>query len=113
MKDIKQIQRDLDELYEYDIDLLAPPTKPSAKHTNRARFLQMCVHYLETKPSEAFLKKELERINTRIYEIIKLFNCWATEKQFDTQEKKLSAYRKEMGIIELEKQVDALKFLID
>jgi len=112
MKSISDLKRQLDNLVDLEIDLLNPPVASSAKAKNKAKFLTTCIRYLESAPSDDFIEKEVKRIGQRIHEIMRVYGCWATDKTFDSDEKRLAAYRNYYGVPQLETQLDCLKFLL-
>ena len=113
MKNISDLKRQLDNLQDQDIDILNPPLPSSAKQKNRAKFLSTCIQYLESEPSEAFVKKEIGRIETRIAEIMRMKINWTTDKRFESKEKAELSYRLHYGVPQLEVQLNTLKFLAE
>jgi len=68
-------------------------------------------HYLETFPSEEFIKSEIGRISKRIELIHEQFEEWTPSQYFEKEKEKYNAYMKECGVPKLRLQLKALLFI--
>lgn len=79
----------------------------------RRDFLRVCVHYLESNPSEDFIKKEETRLENRINMYMKEYQPLDETK---SSKKECTAhrveYQKEMGIPKLRIQLKTLYYLL-
>lgn len=106
MKEVKSIQTEIDSLLE---ELKhAEKDKPLFK---RLQFLKVCKMYLETNPSEDFIKKEKSRLSKRIQ---LLRDGYSGYKAKDPDPKKWkSEYNKATGLNQLNVQLRTINFLLN
>lgn len=82
------------------------------KIKKRLSFLIDCIRYLESHPTEEFLKKEQDRLAKRIVLLKAGFKDWLPDKQYDTEKKQQIAYYKECKIPSLNNHLKTIKFLL-
>lgn len=75
-------------------------------------FLKQCKMYLETEPSEEYLKKEKLSLELKINAIEERFGSW-TAGRSGGQTELLSKYHSESGYNNLRVQLKTLKYLLD
>lgn len=83
------------------------------KIVNRISFLRQTITYLEQDNREDFLKQELDRLQKRKDLIQKDFVNWIPNKFFEKEKHKLKEYEKEMDIPKIDRQIKALKFILN
>src|SRR5260221_14692039 len=69
------------------------------------QFLKTCIAYLESQPTEEFVKQEVKRIETRLDLINKEYDGWITAKVFKNDKEKLKGYLKDFDVPLLKLQV--------
>ena len=83
-----------------------------SKAANRIEFLKTVKMYIQSEPTEAFCKKELDRLESRV---TKLQGDYPVLKNCDrkTQTAKIKEYEKELGIPALKLQIKTLRFILN
>src|ERR1700721_1062937 len=81
------------------------------KIKKKIQFLTTIVRYLETFPSEEFIKTEISRLNKRVSMVKDQFKDYVRSKYFEKEKDKLKAYLKECGVPKLKLQLKALRFI--
>lgn len=77
----------------------------------RILFLKHVAIYLESSPTEAFIRSESDRIQKRINLISADYPRWITSKFFIKEKEKLKEYLKENEVPKLKMQLSALFFI--
>jgi hypothetical protein len=85
------------------------------KHQKEIDQLKYYKYYLETNPTEIFLKEELHKLESRISSLKANYKTWAmtAPKDKDPMKDWPGIFNKEVGITKMKKQVTAIKFLLD
>lgn len=79
----------------------------------RLPLLRVCKMYVETNPSEEFIKKEIGRLTNRIDAFMKTYvPLDETRFTLAVLKKHKKDFEKEMDMPKLKKQISALKFII-
>src|ERR1700761_7841556 len=60
----------------------------------RIAFLKMVIAFLESGPTDEFLKSEIERLSTRYKKIMELFPAWTPTQYFEKEKDKLKEFEK-------------------
>lgn len=79
-----------------------------SKTRNRIQFLKMIEMYLKESPTEDFIKKEKERIESRINSIMSLFN----EEAYKNPKPAKLKFESDNGIPHLKQQLKTLIFIL-
>lgn len=74
--------------------------------------LRLVASYLETNPTEQFVKKERDRVSNRIYQIELLYSGWLPAEIFTSPKAKLKAYEKMHDIPKLREQLRVLDYIL-
>jgi len=109
MKQLKQIQQELDALRKQGKDAVFTEQRKIEK---RILFLEMCRLYLETKPREEFIKKQLESIGFIVGTLESRFGQWASHRTGGNKELRRE-YNALCQIPKYKQQIKTLKFLPD
>jgi hypothetical protein len=84
-----------------------------ARLKNKLSYLKICKAYLESNPSEDFLKKEVGRIENRVNKIMELCIPLDESRALKSDiNKHKKAYESEMGIVTIKKQLSTLYYLL-
>jgi hypothetical protein len=108
MRSVEQIISVIEQLKESDFDEMKPAKKKAV--FNRINFLITCQRYLESKPSEDFLRKEESRLSRRIDLIDKGLHAYC---QSSVSKSAKRDYEKENGIPTLKEQLKTIKYLLN
>lgn len=121
MKQAKEIKLELSEVTNclHNKEFEGKSERARKAHEKRLRkkipFLKTCIMYLESSPTEAFVKKELDRIETKINLRMSQFPLDQYQKSDMplTEVNKLKkAHEKKYEIPHLREQVRTLRFLL-
>jgi hypothetical protein len=83
------------------------------KLQSRILFLKMVVAFLETGPTDEFLKGEIGRLSARYKKIMDLFPAWTPTQYFEKEKDKLREFEKLNDIPKLRMQTRALRYIAD
>lgn len=87
-----------------------------SKTKKRIEFLRLCKSYLESNPSEEFLKKDEERILNRMKLIHEGFDAWLKNGEEKPKVKKRedlkTIYEKKMDMPSLREKLATLKYIL-
>jgi ribosomal protein L29 len=110
MKTIKELKSQITDIIN-QVSTGAIKEKAAIREVSR---LRQNIAFLETNPSEAFLKSEIERLENIIKDKSSQFNQWFQgASQLDRNRPRPSAYYyKIMGIDVMKKQVENIKLLL-
>lgn len=110
-EEIKKVQTEMDFISDFKI----PENKKKfGELKKRVCFLKEVLMYLETNPSEEFIKNQIKKLENRIssidFSIVKLFKEGTSRKDINNSPhtKKL---KKEYNFSTLNKQLNALKYI--
>jgi hypothetical protein len=109
MKNLKTIKQDV---YNYLHSFGEMTTKEKREYEN----LKLCEKYLETKPTEEFVKSEIERISGKINFILdsnnfkQWFNC---HPEYRNDKNPQTIYRSEMGLGKFRRQLKTLNYIFN
>jgi len=116
MKTITEIQKEMDSI---KVDMMSNTKNISksdkTKLKKRHQFLTICKMYLESNPTEEYLVKEKERLNSRVTAINKGYvpDKRLIEAGLKKEERKEHAdYNKIMGLTKTRNQLQSIKFLL-
>lgn len=110
-KEIKdEIQQVKDGLSE-GIEQKSLTAKEEKSYRERLRWLNLICQYVESIPSESFVKKEIERVKERIN---LRMNAFVVNEKWDlmTIKKEKKKHRKSYEIPKLEEQLRALNYIL-
>lgn len=115
MKTAKELKSEMKEVLEAMEFQKKKDDKKSANAIRRLKgkleYLKLCLLYIESKPSEEFVKKEKERLTNRInafMELYKVPESWG--KTLKARHKR--EYEKDMGVFKLRKQLSTIHFIL-
>lgn len=112
MKTIPELQKELKDV-EYSIQ--NDEMKPAAERKLRKRipFLRTCIKYIETNPSQSFMKSEIEKVENKINLRMGQF-CLDDYQDLDkkTVNKLRKQHEKKYEVPHLREQVRTLRFLL-
>lgn len=109
MKTINELQKELDNIMQQDRSDLTPPQV--SRLQSRAAYLRHCIYYLQTHPTEDFIRKESERLSNRISQFDVHYPLWVGPAGLDDKQKR-STYEREMGYAKIKQQLKTLNFLL-
>lgn len=112
MKSTEQIQNEIDELR---VQIGAAKTdRQNKKISDKIAELKGLKLYIESKPSETFIKSEIERIEKSIERVIdpENFKIWRRSQDHSDQAKLKTQYNKELGLSTLKSQLKTLNYLL-
>lgn len=122
MKTINSLKTDRKRLVSQIVKIKDKPTlgdndkKVIKKCSDEIKLIDLCVRYLETTPSEAFVKTSIADIKQKIKVHEERFGVWdwmpPTEIKRKDLSKRLAYYRRECGIPHLKRQVKTLSYLL-
>lgn len=76
-------------------------------------FLQQVKYYLETRPSEEFLKSEILRLENKLDIINNNYKAWLNADPKNKQhEKPLTVYAKEMDVKKIKDQIETIGYIL-
>lgn len=82
----------------------------------KIEYLNQCLLYLSTDPSETFIKREINRISNQIETAYASIESWLSSQKIAVkklpEEKRKRLFEKEAGIPKLRKHLKNLKFLL-
>lgn len=83
--------------------------------SRRLQVLRQCILYLETKPTEAFLKQNVIELEKRIKAIKAGFGKWLNHAPTEIMQKRnpRQVYHNEMGLKKYRIQLETIKFLLN
>lgn len=113
MKTIQEVQDKIGQLENSDRRLFTHDEMK--ERTDEAIFLRQIKYYLETEPTEEFVKSEVARLEEKLRVIDEKFPAWLSRQkdQYSMSEKQWrNAYNKEMGVKITSNQLDNLKFIL-
>lgn len=121
MKDKLTLQQEVDRILEmkFTEDEFKGMTwekieKQKKKAEKRVAFLRHCLMYLESNPTPGFIEKEIKTLVRKIDSLNDGFGAWvksSEENKSLTQQDAKRIFRAEVGLRELEKQRECLRFL--
>lgn len=82
-------------------------------------YVDTVIKYLETEPREGFVEKELQRVQDRLISVYDGFDTWKSKnpdmvaRVLRTKTKLENYYHNQMGVPELRKQEDMLKYILE
>lgn len=85
------------------------------ERAEEAAYLRSIRNYLETEPTEEFVRSEAEKLELKLNTIEDAFEVWLSKRPepYSKSEKQWKAeYNKEMGVKNLNNQLDNLKFIL-
>jgi hypothetical protein len=74
-------------------------------------FLKLVVSYLETGPSDDFLKQEINRLEARYTKIMEHFPVWTPTQYFEKEKDRLKEFQKINDLPKLKLQMRALRYI--
>ena len=106
---IDKIQQEIDDIRS-NVIITHKTTK---KQKSRIEFLKQIKSYIESNPHEEFVISEIKRIERliKIRTSTERFYTWKIGKP--SQKATFQNFKKEMNIIELEQNLDVLKFVLN
>lgn len=114
MLEINKVTNDLSKAkLDFDNDSINLTKREQVSANNKILFLRHVLAYLNTFPSEEFVKSEIGRLRNRLQLINDQFKEWVPTQYFETDKEKLKEYLKEMGVPKLKIQIKALTFIIN
>ncbi|MET7253441.1 hypothetical protein [Dyadobacter fermentans] len=117
MRKSTDIKREIFDLANFQVKL-KPEDKEFKQNKKRIEYLNECVLYLETSPTEEFLEREVKRLEANIVYIDKQFDKWLSRQHFSAQaphqrQKSKKTFEKESGIPKLRQQLKTIEFLLN
>lgn len=99
-------------------DELTPEEKKAKREYKKTRkeydFNVSCLSYVKSAPSEVFLLKEKDRLSTALKTREEAFSVWSRNicpVKVEPKDRK-ALYRKELGLIQIEKQIKHLNYIL-
>jgi len=83
------------------------------KIQSRILFLKMVIAFLESGPTDEFLKSEIERLSARYKKIMDLYPSWTPTQYFEKDKDRLKEFEKLNDIPKLRMQTRALRYIAD
>ncbi len=79
------------------------------------QFIKSMILYLESNPSEEYLKNELSRLSLIVKSKLEQFEYWKQNIcAKNIEEKKMkTVFKQELGLTDIEKRIKTLKYLIE
>lgn len=112
MKQVSDIQKEITEVTMQIKDLADFP-KDVKKLKKRLPVLLFLQQYLETAPTEEFLRKEVQRLSNRVKEVMKMYVPLDPQHNMNAQiSKHKREFEKIWEIPKIKKQIEALKYLL-
>lgn len=112
MKTIHQIRKEIDSIL--SLDRSDMKKREHNRHSKRVILLNSCLMYLETKPDEEFINKEIARLTKRIDAITAgqpNFEGMAI-RNIPAEKELIKSYLKEYKVPELSEQLKTLNYLL-
>lgn len=109
MKTIKEVNQEIKSLNEEALEAGEKRIKAIKKRLEELHLYKL---YLETKPREEFLIQEVERLKKTINSVESHFNDWIMFNAAKYKNPYL-AYKNEMGVPALKKQLKTVEYLIN
>ena len=109
MKNLKTIKQDIH-------NYLHSCGEMTTKEKREYETLKLCAAYLETNPSEEFVKSDIERVVGRINFILNSdnFKQWMNcHPEYRSEKNPETIYRSEMGLGKFRSQLRTLNYLFD
>lgn len=114
MKTLREVKKQIaqNERAAYQKGISDAQYKKIARETENLRIAQK---YLETEPSENYLKTELDRLSRVVKAKMDQYDYWFSNvKPFDVEPKDAPAYfNRENGLAHLRKQIKFLQFILE
>ena len=74
-------------------------------------FLKLVVAYLESGPSDDFLKQEIDRLEARYLRIMEHYPVWTPTQYFEKEKDRLKEFQKLNDLPKLKLQMRALRYI--
>jgi len=81
--------------------------------TNRMKFLNMCLLYIESNSRKEFIESQLSEIESRIENIGSHYEEWKVGRNLTKYRDPYKAYLSEMNLSHFKAQLKTLKFILD
>jgi hypothetical protein len=118
MKTLQEVLKRMSELEEPVTDLIAVTAKKTKFEKRAAKELKLLTsvrNFLETSPSEEFVKSEIKRLNQIIIGKNNTYEYWkinVAPKNLDKESQYTSLFKREMGLGKISRQLKMLKFIL-
>lgn len=117
MKTIQSIEKDISEAVALAKEKMErnPEKKKSinSKLEKELLFYRFCLHFLERKPREEYLKKELGALNKKVSIFESRYETWLDNTPgVELLKNPELTYKRAMGLPKIEKQIKTLEYLL-